>query len=88
MIKGSDVLEMLIPEGGWVISGDSYEGIQFLGCKPISKENFEKGFDTYTQWKAQQDILEQQLLAEKAAAKSALLAKLGITAEEAALLLG
>jgi len=88
MIKGSDVLEMLIPQGGWVITGDTFEGIQFLECKPISKESFEKGFDTYAAWKAQQDVLAQQKEADKVAAKSALLAKLGITAEEAALLLG
>jgi hypothetical protein len=38
--------------------------------------------------RAAEKIAHDQALAEKAAAKSALLAKLGITADEAALLLG
>ena len=87
MIRGSDVLEMLIPQGGWVITGDTFEGIQFLECEPISKDSFEIGFNTYAAWKAQQDVLAQQKEADKAAAKAVLLTKLGITEEEATLLL-
>ena len=37
MITGGKVLEMLIPEGGYIITGDNYEGIQFLECEQISK---------------------------------------------------
>jgi hypothetical protein len=81
MAKGSDVLGMLIPQGGWVITGDEYEGIQFLECDPISKADFEAGFADFDNLKAAQD-------AERLAAKNALLVRLGITAEEAALLLG
>ena len=81
MTKGADVLEMLIPQGGWVITGESYEGIQFLECEPITKEQFELGFAQYEAWKAEQN-------AAKAATKQALLDKLGITEDEAALLLG
>jgi hypothetical protein len=81
MATGSNVLEMLIPEGGWVITGNDYEGIQFLECEPITKEQFKSGFDKYDAWKAEQD-------ATKATDKEALLQRLGITAEEAALLLG
>lgn len=81
MAKGYEVLEMLIPQGGWVISGEDYEGITFLHCDPITEEEFEAGFVAFDAWKAEQDAI-------KADAKAALLDRLGITAEEAALLLG
>jgi len=80
MATGGDVLGMLIPAGGWAITGEDYEGIQFLECEPITKAQFEAGFAQYDAWKAEQDLA-------KAAQKAALLAKLGITADEARLLL-
>ena len=33
-----EVLEMLIPNGGWVITGNDYDGIEFLECEPIQKK--------------------------------------------------
>jgi hypothetical protein len=75
------VLGMLIPDGGYVATGDTFEGIKFIDCKPITKAAFEAGFAKYDNWKAEQEAI-------KASAKSALLERLGITAEEAALLLG
>ncbi len=80
MATGGEVMTMLMPQGGWAITGDDYEGIQFFDCKPITKEQFTAGFAQFDAWKAQED-------AKKAATKSALLTKLGITADEAALLL-
>jgi hypothetical protein len=80
MAKGHDVLQMLIPQGGWVIAGDTFEGIQFFECEPITKAEFDAGFAIVEAWKADQ-------LAAKAAEKTALLAKLGITDDEAKLLL-
>jgi hypothetical protein len=80
MANATQVLEMLIPQGGWYISGDDYEGIQFLECEPITKAQFTAGFAKYDAWKAEQN-------AKAAADKTALLAKLGITADEAKLLL-
>ena len=80
MAKGDEVLEMLIPTGGWAIYGDDWEGVRFLECKPITKEEFETGFAKVDAWKAQQE-------ATRAAEKTALLAKLGITEAEAKLLL-
>ena len=80
MAKGAEVLKMLLPEGGWIITGEEYEGIEFLECEPITKEDFVNGFALVDAWKAQQ-------AAEKAAEKAALLAKLGITEDEARLLL-
>ena len=80
MVTGSNVLEYLLPNGGWIITGNDYEGIQFLECEPITKAEFEAGFAQYDAWKAEQD-------AAVAADKASLLTKLGITADEAKLLL-
>lgn len=80
MATGAQVLEMLIPTGGWVITGDNWEGVEFYEAKPITKKQFEDGFSKYDNLKAKMDL-------DKATAKAALLNKLGITAEEAALLL-
>jgi hypothetical protein len=80
MARPREVLQMLIPSGGWIITGEEYEGIQFLECEPITKEEYEAGFAQYDAWKAEQD-------AAKAAQKAALLDRLGITEEEAKLLL-
>jgi hypothetical protein len=80
MATGAEVLSMLIPTGGWVISGDDFEGIKFIEAEPITKAQFTAGFakvDSYNAAKA----------AEEAAAKAALLERLGITADEAKLLL-
>jgi len=80
MATGAEVLNMLIPTGGWVITGDEYEGIKFLEAEPITKTEFEAGFAQYDARKTEQD-------ATQAAAKTALLEKLGITEDEAKLLL-
>ena len=80
MARGVDVLSMLIPTGGWYISGDDWETVQFIEATPITKAEFEAGFAQYDAWKAEQD-------AKVEADKAALLAKLGITADEAKLLL-
>ena len=78
MARGGEVLSMLIPEGGWIISGNDYEGITFLECEPITKAQFEAGFAQYDSWKAKQDA---QVAAKKAAAE-AKLAALGLTADD------
>jgi hypothetical protein len=78
MATASDVLSMLIPNGGWAISGDKYEGIQFLECQPITKAQFEAGFAQYDAWKAEQ---ETNSLQAKAAAEAKLVA-LGLTADD------
>ena len=80
MAKAGDVLAMLIPNGGWIVTGDSYEGIQFLQCEPITKKQFDAGFAQYDAWKAEKDTAAIQT-------KAALLDRLGITADEAKLLL-
>jgi hypothetical protein len=78
MAQGYEVLSMLIPNGGWILNGNDYEGITFLECEPITKAQFEAGFAQYDAWKAEQD-------AQAAAAKSAAeakLAALGLTADD------
>ena len=80
MAIGSEVLEMLIPQGGWYIAGDDFDTVQFIDCKPVTKAQFMAGFAQYDAWKAEQ-------YAKAAADKAELLAKLGITADEAKLLL-
>ena len=55
MAKGSEVLSMLLPGGGWVISGDEYENIQFIEAEPITKKEFEAGFAKVDQWKSEQE---------------------------------
>jgi hypothetical protein len=80
MATGIQVLSMLIPTGGWVIAGDNFEDIQFIEASPITKAQFEAGFAQYDSWKTEKE-------AERATGKAALLAKLGITEDEAKLLL-
>jgi hypothetical protein len=75
MAKNREVLQMLIPNGGYVSVGQTYEGIEFLECEPITKAEYEAGFAQYDAWKAEQD-------ANKAQAKAALLERLGLTQEE------
>ena len=81
MAQSFEVLAMLIPNGGYVQRGDDFEGIDFVNCDPITKEQYQAGFKQFDQWKAKQQ-------SDAASAKAALLEKLGITAEEAQLLLG
>ncbi len=81
MAKSREVLEMLLPNGGWVIYGDDFDSIRYDdGVNPISKKQFVDGFAQYDAWKAEQD-------ATQAATKAALLERLGITEDEAKLLL-
>ena len=80
MNKVGDVLKMLIPQGGWAYTGDEFEGIQFIDCEPITKKQFEDGLKKVDAWKAAQEQA-------KAETKAAILNRLGITAEEAHLIL-
>jgi hypothetical protein len=78
MAKSYEVLGMLIPNGGYVQSGDTYEGIEFLDCEPITKKQYTDGFAKYDAWKAGQDAAQ---VAAKSAAQ-AKLAALGLTVED------
>lgn len=81
MATGLNVLEMLLPLGGWIILGDNYENITWIDERPrCTKVEFEAGFAQYDAWKVDQD-------AKALLDKTALLAKLGISADEVKLLL-
>ena len=81
MARSYDVLEMLCIDVEYVCRGLTYEDIDWLGNEPaITKAEFEAGFAQYDTWKAEQ-------VAAKAAQKAALLDRLGITEDEAKLLL-
>ena len=72
------VLEMLRPNGGWIMVGDDYEGITFPECEPLTKQEYEAGFAKYDAWKAEQDAAK----AAKKAAAEAKLAALGLTTDD------
>lgn len=78
MATGAEVLSMLIPAGGWILTGNDFEGIVFLECEPITKAQYEAGFAQYDAWKAEQDA---QMAADKASA-TAKLEALGLTADD------
>jgi hypothetical protein len=76
----TDVLGFLIPDGGYVVVGDTFEGIEFVNCKPLTKSEVENGFEALKTYKLEQFEKTKN-------DKAALLAKLGITEAEAKLLL-
>jgi hypothetical protein len=79
MAKAGEVLNMLCPGVEYVLLGQNFDDIDWLGADtPITKSEFEAGFSQYDAWKAEQD-------ADKASAKSAAQAKLaalGLTVED------
>ena len=78
MATGAEVLEMLIPTGGWIMSGNDWSGVQFITATPITQAQFEAGFAEYDAWKAEQDA---QMAADKANATTKLEA-LGLTTDD------
>jgi hypothetical protein len=79
MAKAGEVLELLCPSIEYVLLGQEFDNIDWLGAKaPITKSQYEAGFAQVDAIKAQQD-------ADKASAKSAAQAKLaalGLTVED------
>ena len=79
MASGSDVLAMLLPQGGWIIYGDDFDTIVWVDERPrCAKAQFEAGFAQYDAWKVEQDAIKAQA---KASAE-AKLAALGLTADD------
>jgi hypothetical protein len=79
MASGVEVLNMLIPTGGWVITGDDFGSIVYdEGIKPITKKQFQDAFDGYDDWKAKQDAAQ----ATNKSLAQAKLAALGLTVED------
>jgi hypothetical protein len=79
MATTSDVLNMLLPAGGWIVSGDDFDGITWVDDRPrCTKAQFEAGFAQFDAWKAEQ---EAAAVTAKAAAE-AKLAALGLTGDD------
>ena len=79
MAKGSEVLEMLLPNGGWTIIDNAFDSIIYDdGIKPVTKTAFDAGFAQYDAWKSEQDA---KVDSDKLAAQ-AKLAALGLTADD------
>jgi hypothetical protein len=78
MAKSYEVLGMLIPNGGYVQRGETFEGIEFIDCEPITKKEYEDGFAKFDAWKAAQDATQAQA---KATAEGKL-AALGLTTDD------
>jgi hypothetical protein len=78
MATGSEVLSMLIPTGGWIITGNDWEGVEFLEAEPITKKQFTDGFAKYDAWKAEQDAIK----ATGKATAEGKLAALGLTTDD------
>lgn len=81
-MQAAKALEILIPNGGWVIYGDDFDSIIYdEGVTPITQKEFTNAMN----------IAEQNLLNEveaKATARQVILDRLGITEDEARILLG
>jgi hypothetical protein len=79
MATGCDVLSMLCPAGGWIITQDSFDSIIWVDDRPrCTQTQFEAGFAQYDAWKANQDA---QMAADRASA-TAKLEALGLTADD------
>ena len=78
--KGKAVMEYLRPNGGWVIYGEDFDSIKYFdACEAIAKDLFD---DTLANI---ENIVEAKQAAQSDA-KAALLERLGITADEAKLI--
>ena len=77
-----EVLGMLCPGVEYTAYGNKYEDINWHSNEPaITKKQFEDGFAQYDSWKSEQD-------ATRATQRQAILDRLGLTEDEARLLLG
>ena len=79
MATGGDVLGMLCPSGGWIITGDDFDSVIWVDERPrCTKAEFEAGFAQFDAWKAEQEAKAET---DKAAAQ-AKLAAIGLTADD------
>ena len=79
MATSVDVLNMLLPAGGWILVGNDFDGITWVDDRPRCTETeFKAGFAQYDAWKAAQDA---QMAADKTSA-TAKLEALGLTTDD------
>jgi hypothetical protein len=81
MIDYTKILQYKYPNAEWTLNGDNYEGLTWVSDTPKPSKATLDGL-----WQEVQDLIEAEAEA-KAQAKAALLAQLGITEEQAKLLL-
>ena len=84
MATNSEVLSYLIPNGGYVQIGDTYEGISFIDCEPLTEKQYKYGFAQFDKWQAS----ELKKTKESKASAQTKLAALGLTEEEITSILG
>ena len=79
MKKIFDVLNMLIPQGGWALIGDDFNDINWIdkSCQ-ITEDDYRAGVLKYDAWKSEQDA---EAVTKKEAAQ-AKLAALGLTTDD------
>ena len=79
MATGANVMDMLCPQGGWILVGETFEGITWVDDRPrCTKAQFNAGFAQWETWKAEQDAKAES---DKLAAQAKLSA-LGLTADD------
>ena len=82
MANGGQVLRHLIPTGGWTISENDFDSIVYDdGVKPITKKQFDDAFKIV-------DKINDDKEKANAIAKAAILARIGLTADELKTILG
>ncbi len=78
MNKSVEILSILRPDGGWTIQGDDLATVEYFDdCEPLTEQEILDGHNLLAAKKA-----------EKAATRQVILDRLGLTADEAKLLLG
>ena len=82
MIDYTKILEYKYPTDEWTLNGDDYEGLTWLSDTPKPSKSTLDGL-----WQEVQDLIQTEKQA-KAAQKAALLERVGLTEDEARLLLG
>lgn len=57
MATGADVLTMLLPAGGWIITADDFDSVIWVDDRPRCTEaEFKAGFAQYDAWKEAQSL--------------------------------
>lgn len=82
MVEIAEVIKFLRPEGGFIVRGNTFDGIEFLECEPFTEEEFDQAKTDYKAWKEQKEL---DMAAKKEAAINKL-AALGLTVEDLKLL--
>ena len=81
MASALEVLRRLAPNGGWIVSGQSYADITWVDeTAKVSEAEFNAALANHDSWVAEQTAAKEN-------AKKAILERLGLSEEEAKLIL-